>query len=393
MTLQRLLHVSLCCAAAMATPAIGQTTSPVAGHVLYGINRDHGRLVRLDFSEGMTNVGTVTMNNTALAGINGAAYVPGFQNIFAFWYDGPRTDCQLIFVDVETAKATKVFSIEGGPVTGAAAAPSPTTGLWSVYATQGQEVPPPFTVRGLVNLNPNNSADSEFTLIRPNGTRLTRDQLHDRTTMDANGNAYVGDAVTIRFKPKGNGNQNGLMIDGKGYDLRNSNTYTLNGTMQVRVFNDKPRNGRAMGHWWLEITGGTALWADAAVQTPRRLVHVDHHTGVVTELMRTTRDYQGLATQDGLTFYATHGDDLYMLTPSSETEVEVGGTSRPNAYGLEFVNGNLTLFEAINDRLLLVNPLTGALGNFSVSTSAGDLGTIVYAPKKMDPTVLADSYD
>lgn len=107
----------------------------------------------------------------------------------------------------------------------------------------------PVDISGRVNLNPNNNPSHEFALRLGDGTTITRDDLHG----DYEG--YEGDAEYVFFRPKGNGNQNGLVLDGQAYELRNGSQYEIWApSMQVRVYNDKVKNGRAMGHWWLEVS-------------------------------------------------------------------------------------------------------------------------------------------
>jgi len=108
---------------------------------------------------------------------------------------------------------------------------------------------------GSINLNPNNSDDFEFRLDGPNGLLITRDDLK------ANGNtyAYTGPAMLIRVKPKGNGNQNSLTLDGQPCSVRNGTVYTITSdNMTVHLYNSKAGQGQAMGKWWIDITAANA---------------------------------------------------------------------------------------------------------------------------------------
>jgi len=108
-------------------------------------------------------------------------------------------------------------------------------------------------VSGKVNLNPSNNDDFEFILEKPDGTRITRDDLHaSRGDLE-----YTGPAVMIRFRPKGNGNQNTLVVDGEVYRVSNGTLYTIRSSdLEVHLYNEKAENnGHVMGHWWLETTG------------------------------------------------------------------------------------------------------------------------------------------
>ena len=68
----------------------------------------------------------------------------------------------------------------------------------------------------MININPNNNSDFEFYLEKPDGSTITRDDLHADRDLD-----YNGPATLIRFKPKGNGNQNSLTVNGTAYALQN----------------------------------------------------------------------------------------------------------------------------------------------------------------------------
>ena len=116
------------------------------------------------------------------------------------------------------------------------------------------------SISGKININPNNSDQNEFVMIPPDGKTITRDDL----TEDYAG--YRGDALSVHVKPHGNGNQNDLLVDGKPYPLANANVYDISAMkMTVEIYNDKIKNGKAMGKWWIQIT---AMNADIAVGKP-----------------------------------------------------------------------------------------------------------------------------
>ena len=118
----------------------------------------------------------------------------------------------------------------------------------------GEEQPSDRSVRGLINLNPRNNSDFEFVLEAPDGTLITRDDLHASN----GGRTYTGPANWIRVCPKGNGNQNSLNWGGEPYRLRNGRIYTIDGQMSVHLYNVKSGNGKAMGRWWIEINADEA---------------------------------------------------------------------------------------------------------------------------------------
>lgn len=100
---------------------------------------------------------------------------------------------------------------------------------------------------GALNINPNNSAQNEFTLYKPDGTYIDRNTLV----------AYTGTATQIHVKPKGNSNSNTFALNGTILPLTNSDTYDfIAGTsnMQVRLY----QQGTGNGNWWLAVTGNNA---------------------------------------------------------------------------------------------------------------------------------------
>ncbi len=108
-------------------------------------------------------------------------------------------------------------------------------------------------IAGEVNINPGKSSNHEFTLGLADGTVITRDDL----TKEYGG--YTGPAEMVFLKPKGNGNQNSLTLNGAPYTIYNANTYEITGSLDVRLYNDKVNPaGKAVGHWWVEITANGA---------------------------------------------------------------------------------------------------------------------------------------
>jgi len=110
------------------------------------------------------------------------------------------------------------------------------------------------TVAGSLNINPNNSPDNEFTLTMSDGTVYTRDDLHaDQTD-------FSGAATLVHVKPKGNGNQNTLLVDGVAYNVQNSETYDITAdSMTVSVYNSSRNpHGKATGKWWIDITASNS---------------------------------------------------------------------------------------------------------------------------------------
>jgi len=116
------------------------------------------------------------------------------------------------------------------------------------------------SVGGAININPNNSPQNEFQLKLVNGTIIDRDDL----VQDYGG--YNGPALMVHVKPKGNGNQNELLVNGENYPLENKSLYQiLSPTMAVNLYNDNVNpQGKAVGKWWIAIgaTGATVVEGD-----------------------------------------------------------------------------------------------------------------------------------
>jgi len=108
---------------------------------------------------------------------------------------------------------------------------------------------------GRVNINPSNNSAFRFRLRKPDDTLITRtDLLESNRQLE-----YIGLAKWVLFRPKGNGNQNALTVNGEVYPLRNGKLYLLYASdLTVRLYNDKKHsNGNAMGRWWLDSIHAT----------------------------------------------------------------------------------------------------------------------------------------
>ncbi len=141
--------------------------------------------------------------------------------------------------------------------------PSPDTGGTTPPPDSGNTTPPPppppgaTDMGGDLNINPDNKDDFEFEMEKPDGSTVNRDSL-----LESRGRFFYEDTASkIRFRPKGNGNQNGIILNGKPYRLQNSNTYLilvlkdpLTGQLyniEVKIHNRN--SGGGMGQWWMSI--------------------------------------------------------------------------------------------------------------------------------------------
>jgi hypothetical protein len=116
-------------------------------------------------------------------------------------------------------------------------------------------------IGGELLLNPANNSDMEFTLTLPDDSTITHDDLQDGYP------GYAGAAVAIHFKPKGNGNQNALIVDGQSYPLSNAETYDfLSDSMTVNLYN--AGNGNTMGQWWIAVDATDATIICSGEEAP-----------------------------------------------------------------------------------------------------------------------------
>lgn len=141
-----------------------------------------------------------------------------------------------------------------------------------IVPTPGAGAGDTHSLGGSLEINPNNSPDNEFLLVKPDGTSITRDDLaNDTTAYDSEPCVYyTGPAMLIHVKPKGAGNQNTLIIDSVVYTLNNGTTYDFVGDMNVVVQNDSRNNGnhQANGHWQLgSISGNDVTLFDGSVSS------------------------------------------------------------------------------------------------------------------------------
>ncbi len=113
------------------------------------------------------------------------------------------------------------------------------------------------TVSGSININPNNSTYNQFYLVKTDGSLITRDDL----TQSASD--FQGSAIWVHVKPKGNGNQNGLTVNGSSYAVDNGKQYDISSSnMTVNLYNDNRSGGLALGQWWIDITATDAVIAE-----------------------------------------------------------------------------------------------------------------------------------
>ncbi len=408
---KRLIHVVPILTLITTIGASAQETSTLQGLSLYGISRYDGLLSHYDIdTQTYQKVGYIHRVLTdRLTGIDAAAYVPGLSNIFGFWKGDQDGLSYLVYIHCKTAKATIVGQNLGpGLVSGATVVLNNGSEQWLtpiVYQSG---------LSGLLNINPNNSPDNEFTLLCADGRIITRDDLHHAEGVQSNGVYFEGEATNIRIRPKGQGTQSGLSFNGGAITTYNDRTYLLSGKMMVRVYNDHVvGNGKAMGHWWLQFLDGTAMidggsvtnatpipgqWFVVAVQDVdtygynAKLITVNHQTGATQTLMLLNNHYDSLAWCGGKVFFATQGDKLYVLNPDANTEIYLGSAEKDQLHAMEFAGWQLVSFDSDVDRLFPMT-MNGTLGAQSYDVDMYDLGSIIFVPRDKDPMYLDDHYD
>lgn len=392
------IQTFLAAAATAALTACATTSAQAQGlsdYALFGVDAQTENLYRFDFHEDAGSpVGPIRRadDGTTMAGIKALAYVPGHQNIFAFWTDPSDHKTKLAYVNINDATAQIYPNDFGtGPITAATAVKSAA----GVTLASNQVTPPVeriahkiyavqiyLTISGQININPNNSPDNEFILTKPDGTQITRDDLHTGTDIDEKGNAYFGPAVSVRVKPKGNGGQNSLILNGTPYYIDNSHTYLIHGQyMTCRVYNDKVHsNGKAMGKWWLEISTGSVVvenWGESGNSKKSSttgssifgtVICVDPATGVAQQVMTISRFYDGLAGEVSGTLYAVSAGRVYALNTVTGTETALGGImGYTNVEALENAGSNLYGFTTLDKRLLPVSTASGAVNGTPIN--------------------------
>jgi len=368
--------------------ASGQALSDYA---LYGVDGATEELYRYGFAdEAGSPVGLIRDAETGatMAGIKALAYVPGHQNIFAFWTDPADNKTKLAYVNLSDATA-RIYPTDfgTGPITAATAVKDTAgTSLTTLQPTPIAEraghkiyaVQHYLTISGRININPNNSTDNEFVLTKPNGAgQITRDDLHNNTVVDrSSGTFYYGPATSVHVKPKGSGSQNTLILNGTPYNVDNSNTYYIHGQyMTCRVYNDQVNGaGKAMGKWWIEISTGSVVVEDWGVSGTTQqssstglslfgtILRVDPTTGVAQQVMKISRFYDGLAGQVGTTLYAVSSGRIYVIDTVAGTETALSNIlGYTNVEALENAGSRLYGFTTLDKRLLPISNFNGSL--------------------------------
>lgn len=126
-----------------------------------------------------------------------------------------------------------------------------------------------------------------------------------------------------------------------------------------------------------------------------QLVRVDHQStgGAITPIMALNRSYDGLATTDGLNFYATSGQLLFMIDSVAQTETLVSNLAQSQVFGLEFSGSTLMGFDNAGDHLVPFDVQTGEALSSPMNVGMIELGTVIFMSALQDPANLADAFD
>jgi len=109
-----------------------------------------------------------------------------------------------------------------------------------------------YVIAGTLNINPGNSSNNEFQMETPT-KYIDRDEIHK----NAPEFEYEGPATIVRVKPKAQGRT--LNINGTDFELNTNARYTISSNnMNVKLWNDHIKKGKAMGKWWIEIDAEAA---------------------------------------------------------------------------------------------------------------------------------------
>jgi hypothetical protein len=230
--------------------------------------------------------------------------------------------------------------------------------------------------------------------------------LKNNAVVDSQGVFYRGKATYIHVWPKGNGNQNGLVVNGQSYWLSNGSVHDLYGTFDnVVIFNDLVKNSKAMGQWWIgnistqtgsyNVNGATYFSSGQGSVPTTQLVQLHTETGLATTVMQLSKAYTGLATLDGSTFYTVNGTSLYKISVSNKSESLLGNIGSGYSFtDLSFAGTTLYGFDVNSNKLIPISTSNGApLGSGSSLGMSDSLGSFIFMPTSNVPAKAKVEYD
>jgi len=419
---------------------------------LVGVNRINGQLMRYDFDDSQLHtVGPVQdYSGQVYYGIDASAYIPGHLNIFSFWTDPADGLAKLLYINTADATAGIVGQALGsGHVTGAVAAMAPDTNTWysdddgsdgDYGDDDGDDSDDDSSDdsdddASTTTVAPSSMSWSTFAVLQANDNTSTdtdgdtdddtygdsdidgdNEDIDDDTNGDSdidadfttyNANVCVGDTFKLSdfvSVPTGLGLVLGvdytfLYEDSETWhlsDFNSDNPITLtaadltggnSGPGEYRVSLQMTSTSEIVDHMTIRVT-------DCAADNPSQLVEVNHYTGKMDHMMTLSRTYNGLASADGQTFYATSGNQVFLIDPINGTETLIGtlpGTA--DVYALGFAGTTLMGFDNDSNVLTPIDTTNGAAICASANIGMQNLGTIVFMPLVSDPTDDPVSFD
>ncbi len=235
-------------------------------------------------------------------------------------------------------------------------------------------------VAGVINIDPNSSENSEFSVTKADSGTITLGDLHEGAVVDGQGTFYDGAATEVRVRPAGSGGQTGLLVDGATYPIENGNVYEVAAqAMTVTVYNDQLDGaGMPVGQWWVQIDTASAAIIDSGTNLRDQLVTVDPKTGTTEHVMYLERAYEGLAGVSGGNLYGVYGQQLYLINLGSQTESLVGLVQYAQTECLEFAGSALMGYGAADQRLARIDTITGLTNGSAIDLGLDSLGSVVF---------------
>jgi hypothetical protein len=109
-------------------------------------------------------------------------------------------------------------------------------------------------VEGSLNVNPDSSVRNAFVLSLPDGRNFSDEDLRRDGFV-----GYSGAVARVTVKPKGNSDDNMLLVDGAPYPLRNGETYEIAGpAIEAVLTHASEGSSLPAGQWWLRIAASNA---------------------------------------------------------------------------------------------------------------------------------------
>lgn len=388
---------------------------PLAGTSMLGVDQETGMLwlYGADGDELIELDRIRDEQGQTVRGLSGGGLFHGFGGMHGFHTDPSNLETRLLYISLLLNRGlaeTRDVGLGPGPITGVdpivlSDPESPRGQRWDLYVIQRNVAR---MVDGDINVNPSNSQQNEFVLTKPDGSTITRDDLHeDGAGDDEDGVYYSGPAVSVRVRPKGNANLNTLTVDGLPYRLHNGQVYLFvaadpDEPMEAKIYNSHAAvhnstgvgnpgvgggNGvggsnSPMGHWWLQLDGARAavgvgdnddeLRFDEPDSPGSRLIRVDVEEGESEVVAELSRDYEGVAVHHECDneaddhadceeqYYTVDDDTMYRVDPDDGSEQRAGGSVGEDVIEVDIIDDTVVVVvEDEQDRVAVKDPGSG----------------------------------